>query len=415
MADPIRVLYLNHATELGGAEFALARLLEATDLARVRPLVLFAGEGPAVDLLRETHAEVHVLPLSEEIRTVNREQLGSARALHPKRILGVLRYAGSVARFARQHRAALIHTNSIKAHLYGGIAGRLAGVPTVWHIRDFVHASYLPAPAVWSIRALARILPSHVIAVSHSVLEQMHLPAGSGTAVHDGLPDREIRPYRDPAWPERGEPVRFGIVGGLRPWKGQHIFLRAAADVLERGHAVRFQIIGGPLFGYEEYETELRAYVAAHGLEPYVDFLGFRRDVPELLARLDVLVHASTSADPCPNVVLEGMAAGLPVIGSSGGGVPEMIEAGRTGLLTPMGDPAALADAMEQLITNPAAATRMGRAGYRRLTAQFTSHRTARGVEAVYRTLLGDALPPSERAAKEAPAPDLVALPPSQA
>ena len=85
-------------------------------------------------------------------------------------------------------------------------------------------------------------------------------------------------------------------------------------------------------------------------LKSEVEFLGFREDVPALLKDLDIVVHASTSADPCPSTVLEGMAHGLPVIGSDGGGVPEMIVEGETGLLVPMGDATALGGAIESLV-----------------------------------------------------------------
>jgi glycosyltransferase involved in cell wall biosynthesis len=138
------------------------------------------------------------------------------------------------------------------------------------------------------------------------------------------------------------------------------------------------------MFGEDAYEAELRRRVVELGIASQVEFLGFRSDVPAVLRTLDILVHASTSADPCPNTVLEGMAEGLAVIGSDGGGVPEMIVEGETGLLAPMGDAEGLARAIESLLVDPARAQRMGQAGFVRVRQEFTAARVARQVEEIY-------------------------------
>jgi glycosyltransferase involved in cell wall biosynthesis len=183
-------------------------------------------------------------------------------------------------------------------------------------------------------------------------------------------------------------PVRVGIVGRLAPWKGQHVLLDAAAELLKAGHRARFLIIGAPLFGEYDYEAELKEQARRLGIGESVEFTGFRKDVPELLGKLDIFVHASTSADPCPNTILEGMAHGLPVIGSNGGGVPELIVDGATGLLAPMGDAAGLARQLKRLFQEPEFARRMGREARERARREFSVARVARQVEEVYRRML---------------------------
>lgn len=396
-----RVLYLDHTSKLGGAEFALLRFLKAIDLAAVDPVVLFADEGPAPALFREAGLETHVLPLSGKVREVRKDSLAGSAFLHPGRAVALAAYAGRVAAFALRHRIRIIHTNSMKAHFYGGAAGRIARLPVVWHIRDFINTSYLPAAAVQVVRLLARTIPSYVVTVSQSVMDQTHLQRGksrgkSRTAVIlDGLTGQELReadelrnaaPAKPPdQWPA---PVQIGIVGRLAPWKGQHILLDAAAKLLKAGHNARFLIIGAPLFGEYAYEEELRRQAESLGIAPHVEFLGFRKDVPALLSRLDIFVHASTSADPCPNTILEAMAHGLPVVGSNGGGVPEIILDGETGLLAPMGDSDGLASVLEGLLRNPERAGKLARAGYARVQSHFTVDRVARQVEEVYRQVL---------------------------
>ena len=287
----IKVLYLDHTSKLGGAEFALLRFLKAIDLAAVEPVVLFADEGPAPEMFRSAGIETHVLPLNGNLRELRKDTLGAAAFLHPGRILGLAAYVARVARFAKDHRVEIIHTNSMKAHFYGGAAGRLAGLPVVWHIRDFINDSYLPAAAVHMVRFLARIIPSHVITVSRSVMDQIHYPERSkGTVVLDGLTDQELEEAdglrKNGAGSENAWrlPVRIGIVGRLAPWKGQHIFLNAAARMISAGHSVRFLIVGAPMFGEHDYEKLLRIQAQSLGITRHVEFLGFRKDVPDIRA-----------------------------------------------------------------------------------------------------------------------------------
>ena len=157
-----KVLYLDHTGKLGGAEFALARLMRSLDRLAVDPIVLFAEDGSAVQLLRNTAVESHVLEMGGKVLKARKDSLKALAILHPGRLFGLLAYSRKVARFAKERNVQIIHTNSLKAHVYGGLAGLIAGIPVVWHIRDFIDRSYLPQAAVVCIRTLARFIPSYV-------------------------------------------------------------------------------------------------------------------------------------------------------------------------------------------------------------------------------------------------------------
>jgi len=129
---------------------------------------------------------------------------------------------------------------------------------------------------------------------------------------------------------------------------GQHVFLEAFALAFPDG-AVRGRIIGSAIFGENFYEQDLRAQAERLGIADRIDFVGFTPDVRAELRRLDVLVHASVSADPLATVVLEGMAAGLPVVSANDGGHAEHVENGRQGLLFTPGDAGALAAALRRV------------------------------------------------------------------
>lgn len=384
---PIRVLYLDHTAQLSGGELALARLLGALDRRRVEPIVVLAEEGPLGELLRRESVETHVFALSAKLRQVRKDSLGLAGLVGQARSLGSLwRYGRRISRFVQQRRADLIYTNSLKSDFYGAVAARLAGVPLVWHVRDRIEAGYLPRISVWLVRVLASHLPSCVVANSASTLATLHLPGGKPTAViASGLTREHIERCRVQ---RRFNPTpQVGIIGRLAPWKGQDVFLEAAALLLRQGFPARFRIAGSALFGEEAFEQRLREQAASLGLEAHVEFLGFS-DVPSVLRSLDVLVHASRTPEPFGQVIIEGMAAELPVVATEGGGVREIIENGRTGLLVPMGDPGALAQALGQLLSQPERARRLAAAGRRHVLEHFTIEQSARHSEALYERLL---------------------------
>ncbi len=392
-APPCRVLYLNHGAKPSGAEFALYRMLGAIDRQRVEPVIVFGEEGPAADLMREIGVQTEIVPLTGKVREVRKDTLSPGAFMHLGRLVSFAGYAAKIARVARQQRAQIIHTNTIKAHLYGALAGRLAGLPVVWHVRDYVNEPYFPRAAVQVVRALARYAPKRIIGVSRGVVEQLHLaPTDTrATVILDGLTDRELAAaINDRPAMTRGTAARIGMVGRVASWKGQHVFIEAAAQVLAAGYDAEFIVIGTALFGEEEYEAGLHRQAERLGLGERVKFLGFKKDVVGELRQLDVLVHASTTAEPFGQVIVEGMAVGLPVVASRGGGALEIITPGENGLLSVMGDPAGLAAALRSLLEDPANAKRLGRNGYEHVRQNFQARQGARRVVDVYESILGD-------------------------
>jgi glycosyltransferase involved in cell wall biosynthesis len=327
------------------------------------------------------------LPLSGKLREVRKGSLGVFGLIGQVRSVGGLcRYARRISRFVRQCRPDLIYTNSLKSDFYGALAARLSGVPVIWHIRDRIEDSYLPRPAVWLVRTLARHVPVCVVANSAGTLETLRLDKGTRTAViASGLTREHVERCRGA---RDANPIpQIGIIGRLAPWKGQDVFLEAAALLLRKGVSARFRIVGSAMFGEEAFEDRLRELTVRLGIQEQVEFLGFR-DVPATLLSLDVLVHASKIPEPFGQVIIEGLAAGLPVVATDGGGAREIIESGRTGLLTPMGDAPALARALAQLLARPDWARGLGAAGRQHALEHFTVEKSARHSELLYENLV---------------------------
>ena len=377
----LRVVFVDHCAQRSGGELALARLLPALD---VDAHVVLAEDGPFVELLLEAGATVEVLAMRSSLRGLSRADVRPGR-LPLRSALATLPYTVKLARRLRHLRPDLVHTNSLKAALYGGIAGQLARVPVVWHVRDRIEADYLPRFAVRLVRAAARVLPTATIANSAATLATIHLPHDHfGVAVHSPDACNHVGP-QEPRHATSG-PLRVGILGRLAPWKGQHLFLDAFAQAFPGGDE-QAVVVGSAMFGEESYGEEITQQAKRLGLENRVEFTGFRDDVGDELARLDVLVHASIIPEPFGQVVVEGMAAGVAVVAADAGGPAETITDGVDGLLYAMGDVADLGRRLQELAIDPALRLRLGDAG--RIRAEdFSPEKAATAVMDVYRRTL---------------------------
>jgi glycosyltransferase involved in cell wall biosynthesis len=354
--DRVRVVYVDHTAQLSGAELALLRTLQALD--GVDAHVILAEEGPLVERLLEAGVSVEVLPLGRRALELRRDAVG-ASLLAAREAARVAAYAVRLARRLRRLRPDIVHTNSLKAAYYGGLAGKIAGVPVVSHVHDRIAEDYLPSPAARLTRRVLGHFPRALVAPSNTVAETLGRPA---VVIPWGAPPRAFHASPDPA-----RPLTVGIVGRVAPWKGQHVFIDAFARAFPDGDA-RAVVVGAPLFGADEerYFADLHGLADRHGLNGRVRFTGFVDDVAAELVDLDVLVHASVVPEPFGQVVLEGMAAGLPVVAASPGGPAELISHGEDGLLYEAGDPAALADALGTVAHDAALRLRLGVAAQRR-------------------------------------------------
>jgi glycosyltransferase involved in cell wall biosynthesis len=154
-----------------------------------------------------------------------------------------------------------------------------------------------------------------VIGACRFVLEPLRQPAAQ--VVYNGVKESQAQ--------VPGDKFRIGMIGRIAPQKGQAEFLKAAS----RLQGCQITICGAPLFGDPSYESEVRALAA--GLP--VEFPGWTEDPGKVLAQLDLLVVPSTVPEAAPRVILEAFSAGVPVLASPTGGIPELIEHNRTGFL----------------------------------------------------------------------------------
>lgn len=362
-----RVLVLITLAETGGAQTYVAALLPAL-VEEFDVAVAAHGEGWLADATRREGARY--LPL----RHVQ-------RALDPREdLLGLV----ELVRLFRRERPLVVHANSSKAGILGRLAAAAARVPvrlfTVHGWAFKAHRGPAARAYLWADRLMSPITTT-TICVAESErqagLRARTCRRARTVVIHNGV---ELdRPRRTPAAAVR--PATLLSIGRLRAPKDFTTLVRAVASC-EPG-SIRLLIAGdGP------ERPRLVSEIARLGLDGAVELLGTRGDVHELLAAADVFVLSSES-EGMPMSVLEAMAAGLPVVASAVGGVPEVVRDGETGALVPPRDPAALAEAIRLLVADPALRQRFGDAGRRRVEREFAVADFRRAHLELYRAALG--------------------------
>jgi glycosyltransferase involved in cell wall biosynthesis len=293
-----------------------------------------------------------------------------------------------VVRAARRHDVALIHSNTVRAHVVAALAGPLAGRPVVWtlHDRTFPLGPY---------RLLCRV-PGKIVTVSES-LRSRYLTGPTAARL---VTIRNGMPSTGPPAPDGTVRQQLGIppdaplilhVGRLVPSKGAQVFIEAAVRVGRSRGDAHFVVVGGPDPDdrrSRDHEVELARLVGQVEVGPRVRLVGHRRDVTPYYAAADVFAYTAVEPEGLPTVILEAMHHGLPVITSAIGGATEIVTHRQTGWVVPPGDEVALAEAMMALCGDGRERARLGAAGRRQVEAEYCVDRQVERLQELYADVL---------------------------
>ena len=304
-----------------------------------------------------------------------------------------------LARLLRDKNYDLLNTHTVRGALVGRLAARLAGVPMVHHVHSPASAE---STHRWRNRLNARIerwalKGATLIGVSeamgaHAIAQG--IDPNRIAVVPNGVPVRGPLTARD----EPHDQWTIGTVALFRPRKGIEVLLRALAILRNQQLPVRLRAVGG--FETRAYRREIETLVNELQLSDAVDWTGFTQEVNDELARMDLFVLPSLFGEGLPMVILEAMAAGVPVVATRVGGAPQAIRDGLDGLLATPGDADDLARVIERVVRGKASWSAMRQSAHERQAKRFSDYSMAQGVAVVYRRVLtegqGKANPASE-------------------
>jgi len=380
---PVEVLYLHPAAGLGGAANSLLSLFEAIDRQRFEPILLLPEEGDLSRQAAKIGVDAVILP----------SMIKFGESYRFAKFPRILRSVGALRTIIKQRGTRIVHSNSPRAAYLGGTAARISGARSVVHVRD-IHLSPFASPR--KARLLGR-LSDAIVAVSAATRESIVAASPSLAAKTkviyngvdlkklDGLPARNVRP-------ELGiekEAALIGSVGLLHPAKGPDILIRAAARLKRSFPSLKVLIVGDVLLeGDEPYKKELEQLARAEHIADIVVFTGFRADVFDLMRALDVLVHPAVYPDPLPRALLEAGALRRPIVATNVGGVAEIVEHERSGLLVEPGNAEALADAVASLLNDRTKAEAFASEARRKVERDFSLEKHAEKMMALYGEVL---------------------------
>jgi glycosyltransferase involved in cell wall biosynthesis len=330
-------------------------------------------------------------PVHRKLEAAGLRTFPIARSRHDPRT------AVDLARAARSFDPDIIDAHNPQSQLWGmlaaamsGVRGRLVTVHTVYRV---AHRGWFRQRSHELALRLARRLGARFLTVSGSIEDYVKSLGVPGENVY--LSYNALEPAESGTLPaglraalglDAGE-LLLGIVGRVESVKGHDILIEAM-DIL-RGRGKAFHLI---VVGTGRDEEDLKRLVESKGLGSQVHMLGFRRDIPEILADIDIFCAPSRS-EGLPYTVLEAARQGVPVIAASVDGLAEVLEDDRTASIIPPESPLRLADAIEELAADEARRRRLGRAGKEMIDTRFAIPRMTEETLAIYRRIAGTATP----------------------
>jgi len=361
---------------MGGAERSLLAIVAALDRSHFRACAALGSDGDLAEGLRSLHMPVAVIPMAPIARTRNPLRLLKAA-------IQLRTSARRIVRFAEQQNVALLYANKNTVIFPTLAAARRLARPSLWHVRN--RAARFGWIGSWVVRHYSKLL-----FMSEALREPFDRAfpqlRHKFATLHEGIP---LEPFaeldlsaRRRIRTELGVPLDaplIGMIGRITPWKGQAEFVEAAAIVLKDCPDAYFLVVGDCISSPAEaladarYRDQVQAQRDALGLHDRVIFSGHREDVPALLAAMDVFVLPSIE-EPYGLVLLEAMAAGVPTVATSAGGVPEIAEDHVHALLVLAGRPDELARGVIELLRAPDAARTMAKRAEAHVKDQL-SHR----------------------------------------
>ena len=386
------ILFLmNGAKPPRGGEFLTLYLITHLRKDIFHPLLVYAHDGVIVRRLKEAGIDSVQIPLSSKIANIYPREISLHSPFFVISFLWHLVLSGSIFKLnkiLKKNNIHLIYCADNISKFIGGIAGKMAGVKVVAHCHDDFKEDTLGK----TMRMFYLMLLDRILTVSDKVKKFFAVNKKGfqkAITVYNGIDTDIFNPQNvpDDLRNELGlekENIVIGSIGVIEKDKGHRYLVEALARLKAEGITNVICVICGT--GHQE--ADLKELVRANGLDREVLFLGFRDDIPKVLKVLDILALMSLTIESFSMAAVEAMAMEVPVIATNIGGVPEVIDDGKTGIIIPPGNVDALCEAIKYLIQNPGVRFRMGQNGRLRVLDRFTIESNVRKTEEIFLQLL---------------------------
>ncbi len=383
MNNKNRILFISHSSFFNGAEICLLTLVKTLNRDLFEPIVVFPNAGPLEQEIKLLNVKTYITPLERWIRYKSDE---------PVQNIDFKNRVQRITEIIEKESINIVHTNT-SVVIEGAVAAKIRNVPHVWHIHEYLkdNTEFYPCLPLPLTYAVISCLSEKIISVSGFVKGQFEpiINIDKISTIYNGVEKNRA---------EKNDNLlkkNFGIddngliavtVGILSEAKGYLNLLESASIVRDRGYPVKFFWVGG---SDKKTLRDFKSKVKKFGLKDSVFYLGFRKDIPEILKCSDLLICASTM-ETLSLAILEAMAAGLPVITTNCGGPSECVEDGLTGFIVPVNDPARLSEKINEISSDSQLRKRLGENGLRLYLSKFRADLYNKNFEDLYSKIIKD-------------------------
>ncbi|MCK5092659.1 MAG: glycosyltransferase family 4 protein [Gammaproteobacteria bacterium] len=398
---PYNILYCEQNIDgtVGGSYYCLLELTTALDRDIYEPAVIFYTDNFLIPKFRAAGIQTSIfkcsrsvnftryfesMPLLSGIATTLLRPAQKALNVIIRVIITGIRYAW----YLKKNNIDIVHlNNSILYNHDWMFAARLCGIRCITHERGI--NTHFPAIA----RYFARHLDA-VISISQAVTNNMAergVPMDNVITIYDGIDPSRLIINSNPDQVRTKYQINksdriIGVVGNVKPWKGQETVVRAMANITKQFPTLRCLIVGAT--SDNDYVEQLHEIREKLGLTDNIIFTGFQENVADYMNAMDIVIHSSIDPEPFGIVLVEAMALKKPLIATKIGAPLEIVVNGDTGLLVPPNDPDSLAEAVIYILENPDLAQAMVTKAYDRLHDKFILSKNSDQIQAVYHNLL---------------------------
>lgn len=384
------------AAEMGGVEFSTLYLAEQLDPDKFQCVVVCPTDGDLPRKCRERGIPIEIVPVPRLRSTAI--EIGHRYIPNPiswpiNAIL-ILLAAWRYRQYFKARNVDLVCTKGLFAHFYGALGARWCGIPCVVHVQDLISRR---AGGIYSrlFAVLARWASHHTIVDGGPIRAQLipYLKPEQITVIHNGVDLNTFSPKVDGSpvrreWNIAHDEILIGNIARITAWKGQDHLVNAFAKIAARFPKTKLVLVGSPVFTGDRFEQRLHQLVKDLQLTERVIFAGYRWDLPQVLAALDIFVHCSVEKDTSPLAVVSAMAAGKPILTTNVEGVAELLVPDEEAILVEPGNADALAAGLTTMLSDPVLLSKLGHAARAKAEAELALEQFTRRCEAVFTKVL---------------------------
>ncbi|RZL19667.1 MAG: glycosyltransferase family 1 protein [Pedobacter sp.] len=375
----MNILILNSTSDLYGSSKILIYVLKALIKKGHNPVVVLSEEGPLIAELEQLNVKITIIRLG-----ILRRKYFNLPGLF-NRLSVSFKAWRSLSRVIKEEKIDHIYSNTTGV-LIGAFLAKRKNIRHTWHVHEII-----TDPKFFSkmIGYLLKNYSDGIIVVSNAVKNHWKNFTGAEkiTRIYNGI---DCAPFENVNATLKRElnidekDVLIGMIGRVNHWKGQGYFLEIAKGLLSKDPSLKFVLAGDAYPGNEDLVVALENNIRNSGLSDCVHYIGFRKDIPNLIRSFDIFISPSILPDPFPTVILESMAASTPVVATRHGGAVEMVADKVTGILIPVNNAVAAAELILPLAKSEQMRIEMGKAGNQRIHNLFSHESFDRSIAAFF-------------------------------